>query len=71
MEAQQAEAMQKPSSQRAMSPKEAERWREKESIRLARQRVKQLLSSTENPRHRALLESELAALEQKLQKLEA
>lgn len=63
--------MQKPSLRRAMTQEEAERWRAKESIRLARQRVRQQLSLTENPRHRMLLEAELAGLEQKLQNLEA
>ncbi len=51
-----------------MSPEEAVRWREKESLRLSRQRVLQQLEATQNPRHRKMLEDSLADLEEKLKK---
>ena len=49
-----------------MSPEEAARWREKESLRLSRQRVLQQLEVSQNPRHRKLLEDSLATLDAKL-----
>ncbi|MGA2346981.1 MAG: hypothetical protein ABSF93_13300 [Candidatus Sulfotelmatobacter sp.] len=69
VEAQQAEASEKSSRRPApMSAEEAARWREKESLRLSRQRVLQQLEATQNPRHRKLLEDTLADLEEKLGK---
>jgi hypothetical protein len=70
VEAQQAEANDKPTrSQSPMSAEEAARWREKESLRLSRQRVLQQMQVTQNPRHRKLLEDSLADLDQKLSRL--
>ena len=67
VEAQQDEARDKSSQRRpAMSPEEAARWREKESLRLSRKRVLQQLESSTNPRHRKLLEEALADLDRKL-----
>jgi hypothetical protein len=67
VEAQQAEASEKPSRRRVpMSVEEAARWREKESLRLSRQRVLEQLQASQNPRHRKLLEETLAGLEEKL-----
>jgi hypothetical protein len=67
VEAQQAEASDKSARRRpAMSAAEAARWREKENLRLARQRVLQQLEVSQNPRHRKLLEDALADLEEKL-----
>jgi hypothetical protein len=67
VEAQQAEASEKSAQRRApMSAEEAARWREKESLRLSRQRVLQQLEASQNPRHRKLLEDTLAELEQML-----
>jgi hypothetical protein len=64
VEAQQAEASHKSVKPRArMSPEEAARWREKESLRLSRQRVLQQLEASQNPRHRKLLEDSLATLD--------
>ena len=69
MEAQQAEANDKSAKLRpAMSADEAARWRERESLRLARQRVLQQLEASQNPRHRKLLEDALADLDEKLGK---
>ena len=67
VEAQQAEAGEKSAKpRRVMSPGEAARWREIESLRLSRQAVLQQLESSQNPRHRKLLENSLAALDEKL-----
>jgi len=52
-----------------MSAEEAARSREKESLRLSRQRVLQQLEVSQNPRHRQLLEAALADLDEKLSKL--
>jgi hypothetical protein len=69
VEAQQAEAGEKPAQfLPAMSGEEAARWREKESLRLSRQRVLQQLAASQNPLHRQQLEEALANLEEKLKK---
>jgi len=69
VEEQQAEANDKSAKLRpAMSADKAARWREKESLRLARQRVLQQLEASQNPRHRKLLEDALADLDEKLGK---
>jgi len=69
VEAQQAEASDKSAKLRPpMSADEAARWREKENLRLARQRVLQQLEVSQNPRHRKLLDDALADLEEKLRK---
>jgi hypothetical protein len=70
VEAQQAEATDRSAERRPpMSADEAARWREKESLRLSRQRVLQELDASQNPRHRKLLEDSLADLDEKLKKL--
>ena len=67
VEAQQAEAGEKSSQTgKKMSPEEAVRWREKENLRLARQRVIQQLETSQNPRHRKLMEETLAHLDKRL-----
>jgi hypothetical protein len=67
VELQQAEASDKSTKRRSpMSPEEAARWRERESLRLSRQRVLQQLDASQNPRHRKLLEDALADLNEKL-----
>jgi hypothetical protein len=69
VEAQQEEASDKSAKHGPpMSVEEAARWREKESLRLSRQRVLQQLESSQNPRHRKLLEDALADLDEKLKK---
>ena len=56
VEAQQAEATDKSAIRKPpMSPEAAARWREKESLRLSRQRVLQQLEASQNPRHRKQL----------------
>jgi hypothetical protein len=67
VEAQQAEAMEKSAKPRSpISPEEAAHSREKENLRLARQRVLQQLEASTNPRHRKLLQDSLADLDEKL-----
>lgn len=69
VEAQQAEAAERPSKpQTRLSPEKASRARQQESVRLARQRVLQQLEKSRNPKHRQLLESELADLEDRLKR---
>jgi hypothetical protein len=67
VEAQQAEAREKPAHLRPpMSGAEATRWREKENLRLSRQRVLEQLEASRNPRHRRQLEDSLTDLDEKL-----
>jgi hypothetical protein len=67
VEAQQAEAGEKSRPARPkLSPEQAARSREIESLRLSRQRVLGQLERSRNPRHRQLLEDALADLNQKL-----
>jgi hypothetical protein len=69
VEAQQAEASEKSAELGPpMSPEEAARSRERETVRLARQRVLQQLEASTNPRHRKLLQDSLADLDEKLSK---
>lgn len=71
VEAQQADADEKSSpSLRRMSVEEAAAWRQKESLRLSRQRVLQRLESSSDPRHRQLMQETLAALDEQLSRLE-
>jgi hypothetical protein len=70
VEAQQAEAGEKNATRRPpMSAAEAARWRQRESLRLSRQRVLQQLETSSNPRHRKQLEESLFDLDQQLNKL--
>lgn len=72
IEAQQADAVEKPAvSRRKLTPDEANQLREKDNLRLARQRVLQQLETATNARHKKLLEDSLAELEKKLAKLES
>ncbi len=54
---------------RAMSPEEAARHRERESLRLACARVKQQLESATEPRYIKLLNDTLQDLQARLEKL--
>jgi hypothetical protein len=49
-----------------MSAAEAARWRQKENLRLSRQRVLQQMEASQNPRHRKVLQDALADLDEKL-----
>jgi hypothetical protein len=67
VEAQQADANEKPSTARArLSPEEAANQRQREGLRLSRQRITQQLASVQNPHHRKMLEDALAELDRKL-----
>jgi hypothetical protein len=71
VEAQQAEAIEESGTPRVkLTPEAASRSRERENLRLARQRVVQQLEGSENPRYRKLLEDTLADLDQKLSHFE-
>jgi hypothetical protein len=71
VEAQQAEAEEKQAPTRPpVTPEEAARFREKENLRLARQRVLEQMAASPNPRHRKLMQDSLADLEEKLRSLE-
>ena len=71
VEAQQAEASDKSTSSRVkLTPEAAARARDKENLRLARQRVLQQLKQARNERHQKLLQQTLADLDEKLSKFE-
>lgn len=72
VEAQQAEAAEKRAKAAPpLTAEQAMRQREQEGLRLVRKRVLQQLQSKLNPRHRKLLEDELAELDSMLSRLEA
>ena len=67
VEEQQSEAAEKSAQPRVkMSPEAAARARERENLRLARQRILQQLEQAQNARHRKLLQDTLADLDRKL-----
>jgi len=67
VEAQQAEATEKSGSKRPRLTAEAAALeRDRETLRLSRQRVLQQLDVTQNPRHRRMLQQELAHLNEQL-----
>jgi hypothetical protein len=71
VEAQQSEAAAESASPRTrMTPAQAAQFRDKENLRLARQTVLQQLGVSNDPRHRKLLETTLAELDERLRKLE-
>jgi len=71
VEAQQAEAIEQSSKSRAtrLSPEEAARIRVRDNLRLARRRVLQQLESSQDERHRKVLQESLAAVDEKLRSL--
>lgn len=71
VEAQQAEASEKNQKPRTkLTPEAAAQVRERENLRLARQRLLQQIQSSENPKHRALLNNALSDLDEKLKHLD-
>jgi hypothetical protein len=71
VEAQQDEAGQEaPKSRIKLTPEEAARSRERENLRLSRQRVVQQIGSSQNSRHRKILQDALAELDQRLSQFE-
>jgi hypothetical protein len=72
VEAQQDEATQQSSAPKPrLTPPQAARKREIESLGLSRQRVVQQLASACDPRYRGMLEAALASLDDQLRKLES
>ena len=72
IEAQQAEAAQKPNTLRVrVSAEDAALIRQKENLHLSRRRVVQQMEATTNTRHRKLLEGALAELDAKLKEFGA
>jgi hypothetical protein len=70
VEAQQADASEKSAKPRAkMSAEQAAAFREKESLRLARERVLQQIRASTNPRHRKLMEETLTELDERISRL--
>lgn len=70
VEAQQEEARDKSSTvRRQLTVQEAAREREREGLRLSRNRIRQQLAGALNPHHRTVLEKALAELEQRLSNL--
>jgi hypothetical protein len=70
IEAQQAEANDQTKTLHVkLSAKEAAIVREKEALRLSRQRVLQQMEASSNPRHHKMLGDALAELEEKLRRL--
>ncbi len=71
VEAQQDEATQESAKPRVkLTPEAAARSREREGLRLDRQRIVQQLENAKNPRHRELLSKTLADLDRKLSRLD-
>ena len=67
VEAQQAEASDKSAKPNVrLTPEAAALHRDRETLRLARQRVLQQLDAAQNPKHRELLQASLADLDEKL-----
>jgi hypothetical protein len=70
IEVQQEEAAEKPAhTHPPMTTAEAAKWREKEGLRLSRERVQHQIECSQDARHRSLLVQALAALNEKLAKL--
>jgi len=70
VEAQQEDAAGRKASEKPrLTREEAARHREKESLRLSLQRISHELDLSQNPRHRAMLESARADLERKIGEL--
>jgi hypothetical protein len=67
VEAQQEEANSQSAKPKVrLTPEEAAHHRQRENLRLARQRILQQLAAAQNPKHRELLETALADLDEKL-----
>lgn len=67
VEAQQADASEKPPTSRSrLSPEEAAHQRHREVLLLSRERITQQLATVQNAHHRKMLQEALAELDQKL-----
>lgn len=71
VEAQQEEAKQTSEPKRpVLTPQQAAEKRQSEGLNLSRQRILQQLENSSNPRMRAMLESALADLDQRIKALQ-
>jgi hypothetical protein len=71
VESQQSDAAEKSHARRSpISPEEAVRQREIESLRLSRQNILQQLDRAHDPRHRRMLEEALAELQRRMESLQ-
>jgi hypothetical protein len=70
VEAQQSESVEPTHTSRTrITPEEAVKVRQREILRLAQQRILQQIEASHNLRHRKLLETSLAELDERLRKL--
>jgi hypothetical protein len=69
VEEQQAAATTQTESKQRLTPEQAARKQQRDAIELSRRSVLQQLHSAQNPRHRQMLESALAELDSKLERL--
>jgi hypothetical protein len=68
VEEQQSAASRQVESKQRLTPQEAAQKQERDSIELSRRRVLQQLQAVQNPRHRQMLESALAELNERLER---
>ena len=66
---QQAAASTQAESKQRLTPQQAAQKQERDALGLSRKRVLQQLESAQNPRHRQMLESALAELDSRLERL--
>jgi hypothetical protein len=71
VEAQQEDALNKPSGKPLLTPEEADRTRELTNLHLSLKRVLEQLAVSEHPRHRAMLELAKNDLEREIETRQA
>jgi hypothetical protein len=69
VEEQQSAANTQVESKQRLTPEQAARQQQREAIELSRRRVVQQLDEVQNPRHRQMLETALAELDERLTRL--
>jgi len=69
VEEQQSAAVAQTESKQRLTPEQLARRQQKDSIQLSRRRILQQLESVQNPRHRQMLESALAELDDRLARM--
>jgi hypothetical protein len=69
VEEQQSAAVAQTESKQRLTPEQLARRQQKDSIHLSRRRILQQLESVQNPRHRQMLESALADLDDRLARM--
>ena len=69
VEEQQSAADAQLQSKQRLTPEQAARKQQEETIHLSRRRILQQLQSAQNPRHRQMLESALADLDSRLARM--